>query len=315
MKKKLILFISIVLLSFLFTACSTQKTNEIKKPFLYEISKDGKVSYLFGTIHRGVDSREFHGSMWKYFDNADALATESDEKMPRDLQDAFAERLIRKNDQPKLSNVLNKDDFLTVKETLKNNEIVSKNLDNFSLEGIYFLLRKNKLLTNQSTLSNPEQEISRSKSQLDSQLRSKARAQGKEIIALDSIESTVSFFIGLEGKPAKEAIQNILGSNIESNAKTKSSTSNEVEVEVVKAYRESNEENINMLFSDLPSWVLKTRNEQWTQKMISLMEKFNSVFFAVGVGHIIVDAPYSLIRILEMNGYKIRRMKGADFKI
>lgn len=313
MKKKLILFISIVLLSFLFTACSTQKTNEIKKPFLYEISKDGKVSYLFGTIHRGVDSREFHGSMWKYFDNADALATESDEKMPRDLQDAFAERLIRKNDQPKLSNVLNKDDFLTVKETLKNNEIVSNNLDNFSLEGICFLLRKNKLLNNQATLSKTEQEISMSKSQLDSQLRSKAKAQAKEIIALDNIESAVSFLIGLEGKPAKEAIQNILRSNNDSNAKTKSSTSNEVDI--VKAYRESNEEYINMLFSDLPSWVLKTRNEQWTQMMISLMEKYTSVFFAVGVSHIVVDAPYSLIRILEMNGYKIRRMTDADFKI
>lgn len=53
--------------------------HEITRPFLWSLEKDGRTSYLLGTMHQGVDGeRDLPAIVWQKLDEAPAFAMETD---------------------------------------------------------------------------------------------------------------------------------------------------------------------------------------------------------------------------------------------
>src|SRR5690349_16614938 len=60
-------------------AAAAGETTQVVRPFLWTSEKGGKQSYLFGTIHTGVDARkELPKEVWDAFDKAPCFVMEAD---------------------------------------------------------------------------------------------------------------------------------------------------------------------------------------------------------------------------------------------
>jgi len=81
---------------------------------------------------------------------------------------------------------------------------------------------------------------------------------------------------------------------------------------LVDAYKSFNLASINDVlqsendFGNVESKVFDSRNENWAQKMPSIMAE-KSTLFAVGVGHLIGDK--GILQLLKKQGYKVKAVK------
>jgi uncharacterized protein YbaP (TraB family) len=82
---------------------------------------------------------------------------------------------------------------------------------------------------------------------------------------------------------------------------------------LVDAYKSFNLASINDVvrqsendFGNVESKVFDSRNENWAQKMPSIMSE-KSTLFAVGAGHLIGDK--GILNLLKKQGYKVKAVK------
>lgn len=280
----------------------------VKKPFLYEVSKGRFQAFLFGTIHRGVAAEDLPASVWKALEESDAFVSEVDfEKDSAKVEEATRERLFRTEDEPLLSEILDKDTYKLLVE-LMSKELSALHLQTalkrFSLMGATaFVYEKTprKVVVNKTyqTFGNAK----RLNSHMDRELSDKARAQGKVIQKLDDVnEEYIDCIIEVIYGPPSHVEKTLKRLLVEKDA-TDDFTKIE---EFVEAYRSGHEVYFQGIKENL-ACVTHVRNLAWSGKILSYMSTYKKPFIAVGIMHL-QHSEETLLDLLKQEGFAVRRV-------
>jgi uncharacterized protein YbaP (TraB family) len=141
---------------------------------------------------------------------------------------------------------------------------------------------------------------------IDMFIQQKAIGQSKPVFGLEYYSFQVEMLTTLLDMPLHEQYVKMIesfGNKAEGEKIVKS---------LVDAYKSFNLASINEVlqsendFGNVESKVFDSRNENWAQKMPSIMSE-KSTLFAVGVGHLIGDK--GLLNLLKKQGYKVKAVK------
>jgi uncharacterized protein YbaP (TraB family) len=141
---------------------------------------------------------------------------------------------------------------------------------------------------------------------IDMFIQQKAIGQSKPVFGLEYYSFQVEMLTTLLDMPLHEQYVKMIesfGNKAEGEKIVKS---------LVDAYKSFNLASINDVlqsendFGNVESKVFDSRNENWAQKMPSIMSE-KSTLFAVGVGHLIGDK--GILNLLKKQGYKVKAVK------
>ncbi|MCB0736119.1 MAG: TraB/GumN family protein [Bacteroidetes bacterium] len=266
---------------------------------LWQISGNGieKPSYLFGTIHLGVDISEFNEPLVSTLEKADVIATEVNTESVTNLgvmQFMF------------LPDSVSYKDYLTEMEYALVDSVCKLRLGvglalmqkikpmwlSISLSIDVKSLKDNDGLNNLSLIS------------LDQQLRDTAFALGKK---RDELESAQFQFQLLDSYPLQGQFKMLVES-----AKADASSPLTASLDTLTImYRTQNIDQMANAFAQIPDpfWqneVVNKRNVGMCQKLIELMQN-QSVFAAVGAGHL--GGQKGLVNLLKEKGFTLTPIK------
>lgn len=277
-------FIFTVFAFFLVCKIAAQaKTSKLENSLLWEISGKGlkKPSYLFGTIHM-ICSKDYFLSekTKKAFDKSEKLYLEINFTDPNEMsqmqQLAMGKEPLSKRLSPeqlaKLDSILKETTGMNVQQ-----------VDSFSLLTVLSLISIKSFGC--TDLKFYEMEFS-------------GLAKEKNI-TISGLETVKAQFEILENAYSNDEILKLL----------EESTTEET-IELVQAYKSENIEDMYSLTTDLKvtsektkKQILDGRNISWVKAMPELMNQ-NSVFFAVGAGHL--GGEYGVINLLRKEGYTVK---------
>ena len=141
---------------------------------------------------------------------------------------------------------------------------------------------------------------------MDIFIQQKAQGQNKPVIGLETYTFQVKLLTTLLDMPLHEQYIKMIESfeNKEEGEK--------IVKNLIDAYKSFNLASLGEAmkasdgFENMANRVLDSRNENWAQKMPSIMSE-KSTLFAVGAGHLIGDK--GLIQLLKKQGYKVKAVK------
>lgn len=283
---------------------------------LYKISGNGlkKTSYVIGTIHvikgsfldtipganRVIDEVEqVCGEIdTRYISNQDtALVLAQMLMLPAD---SAANKVLTEEELDKLCRVVN-----------ENYNIDLKNPQFASLLQFYPLMMM--LTVGQlSEMMKLQQAMAEGKATeapepiMDIYLQQKAQGMSKPVIGLESYTFQVKLLTSLFEMPIREQYLGM----IESFQKKEDGV--KIVQGIVDAYKTFNLDRISQTlkasdgFENVANRVFDSRNENWAQKMPSIMSE-KSTLFAVGAGHLVGDK--GILQLLKKQGYKVKAVK------
>jgi uncharacterized protein YbaP (TraB family) len=141
---------------------------------------------------------------------------------------------------------------------------------------------------------------------IDMFIQQKAIGQSKPVFGLEYYSFQVEMLTTLLDMPLHEQYVKMIesfGNKAEGEKIVKS---------LVDAYKSFNLDRLSEAlksetgFENIENKVFDSRNENWAQKMPSIMAE-KSTLFAVGVGHLIGDK--GLLQLLKKQGYKVKAVK------
>ncbi|AXB55755.1 TraB/GumN family protein [Flavobacterium fluviale] len=282
---KTIFRFAVLLFIFIFpSAISAQtKSPKLENSLLWEVSGKGlkKPSYLYGTIHM-ICSKDYFLSekTKKAFDVSDKLYLEINFTDPNEMsqmqQLAMGKEPLSKKLSPeqlaKLDSILKKSTGMGVQQ-----------VDSFSLLTVLSLISMKSFGC--ADLKFYEMEFSE-----------EAKKRNVSIYGLETVKSQFEI---LENAYSNDEILKLL----------EESTSEESE-QLVTAYKNENIDSMYALTTDekftsekTKKQILDNRNVNWVKAMPELMKQ-NSVFFAVGAGHL--GGELGVINLLRKEGYTVK---------
>ncbi|MHC0446622.1 TraB/GumN family protein [Flavobacterium sp. 3-218] len=259
------------------------KSSKLENSLLWEVSGKGiqKPSYLYGTIHMICSKDYFLSEKTKVaFDKSDKLFLEINFTDPNEMsqmqQLAMGKEPLSKKLTPeqlvKLDSILRKSAGMTVQQ-----------VDSFSLITVLSLISMKSFGC--TDLKFYEMEFS--------------DLAKKRNIPISGLEKVKSQFEILENAYPNDEMLQLL----------EESTSEET-TELLKQYKNEDIEALYAATTDVrftsertKKQILDNRNLNWVQQMPDLMKQ-NSVFFAVGAGHLGGD--YGVINLLRKEGYTVK---------
>ena len=293
----------------------TIAVQKLPTTFLYEVSKGGDRSFLFGTVHFGVAVSELPDSVLTAFENARLYVGEFDFRNATALSEFDGRRHAKD-----LRDVLSEKDLDLLIQRLqskypKADKEMLQTLVKFSTATDIYPLTQVDLSMVQAAAKPNSNVASESLQSLDVQLLDLAILRGKTVSFLDSprmagealqcIRYTDDKYLQqlrkfIEGKPSAVSTgdqqQKTLG----------------VMQETVNAYRSGSAARIRKagqnLTPKLHKCLLESRNEEWVKSLERSFDTFSNVFVAVGVLHLEDDRD-SLTRRLEKDGYTVKRVQ------
>jgi uncharacterized protein YbaP (TraB family) len=297
---KLLLLLPILFL----VSCVSDPKYRIEKPFLYQVSKDSKVGYLFGTMHSSVVIEDLPKSFWPYFDQADIFVSESSDQDAKDFQKELEQRYVRGEKDLYLAEKLKPELFSRVSVYLKKH--YSKEAEAILQEGSLFALYSVVMQSqdlNQVEVTYGEYVRLKGRFQLDRKLEQKAGDQSKVIDHLDSktYRDITKCLTSQDEKYIQEIDAVVSGRLERKNTLTD-------ELALARTYRSGNADAIRNLKIEIDECLLKDRNRLWIPKMISIFDAYEKPFFAVGVAHIEAKDG-SLYQLLTAQGFKVERVE------
>jgi len=282
---KTIFRFAVLLFIFIFPAAISAQTKspKLENSLLWEVSGKGlkKPSYLYGTIHM-ICSKDYFLSekTKKAFDVSDKLYLEINFTDPNEMsqmqQLAMGKEPLSKKLSPeqlaKLDSILKKSTGMGVQQ-----------VDSFSLLTVLSLISMKSFGC--AHLKFYEMEFS--------------EAAKKRNVSIYGLETVKSQFEILENAYSNDEILKLL----------EESTSEESE-QLVTAYKNENIDSMYALTTDekftsekTKKQILDNRNVNWVKAMPELMKQ-NSVFFAVGAGHL--GGELGVINLLRKEGYTVK---------
>ncbi|MEO7979244.1 TraB/GumN family protein [Flavobacterium sp.] len=262
---------------------SQTKSPKLENSLLWEVSGNGleKPSYLYGTIHSICAADYFLSEKTKKaFDQSEKFILEINFSDPIEMADA---QKMSMSSEP-LSKKLTPEELTRLDSVLqKTTGLKIQQLDNFSLAAVTSVI-------------------------------------GMKAFGCESLKSYESDFMDLAKKENKniEGLETVKGQmTMLANAYTDSELINMLgdlsEKETSKMVEDYKAENLMNLYSDVADekvmsakakkWVLDDRNKDWAKKIPEMMKK-ESLFVAVGVGHLAGES--GVINLLRKSGYTVK---------
>ena len=296
--------------------CAVMMSLASNAQVLYKISGNGlkKASYVIGTVHvmKGsfVDSipganrvlnevEQVCGELdMQYISNQDtALVLAQMLMLPAD---SAANKVLTEEELDKLCRVVN-----------ENYNIDLKNPQFASLLQFYPLMMM--LTVGQlSEMMKLQQAMAEGKATetpepiMDIYLQQKAQGMSKPVIGLESYTFQVKLLTSLFEMPIREQYLGMIESFQKKEGGVK------IVQGIVDAYKTFNLDRISQTlkasdgFENVANRVFDSRNENWAQKMPSIMSE-KSTLFAVGAGHLVGDK--GILQLLKKQGYKVKAVK------
>lgn len=266
-----------------YTISVQSQSPKLENSLLWEVSGKGlkKPSYLYGTVHMICSNDYFLSEKTKKaFHNSDRLFLEINFTDPAEMsqmqQLAMGKEPLSKKLSPeqlvKLDSILKKSTGMSVQQ-----------IDNFSLLTVLSLISMKSFGC--TDLKFYEMEFS-------------GLAKERNIAVL-GLETVTAQFEILENAYSNDEILKLLDEST-----TKETT------DLVDAYKAENIEAMYALSTDLKvtsektkKQILDNRNLNWVKVMPEIMNQ-NSIFFAVGAGHL--GGEYGVINLLRKEGYTLK---------
>lgn len=287
--KHLVLFFFLSLV-----ACTTPpKKDLLKKPLLFELTKDGKTHYILGTVHTPMDVEKMYPQLYARIKESTIFISEIDVKdfRAKTLEQIQEGQLYYENlQQGSLEKDLSPAAYnMTVDKLALSSEAASIN---FKPQRAYeLLLEKDKKTEIQkipeglAKLSEmfPSLVVEKKGKLFDVQLEDYARSQNKKLLALESPTDP------LLQKCSK--LDGIAG--IEKMAFEEKVNTTDQFYQVALAKRDS--------------CYLKERNLAWMAKIKSVLRTEEKAFIAVGAGHLGLG-DMTLLDLMKAEGYRINAL-------
>ena len=266
-----------------FTISAQSQSPKLENSLLWEVSGKGlkKPSYLYGTIHMICSSDYFLSEKAKKaFHNSDRLFLEINFTDPAEMSQM---QQLAMGKEP-LSKKLSAEQLVKLDSILKKSTGMSvQQIDNFSLLTVLSLISMKSFGC--TDLKFYEMEFS-------------GLAKEKKI-SISGLETVKTQFEILENAYSNDEILKLL----------EESTTEETD-ELVADYKTENINAMYALSTDLKftsektkKQILDSRNLNWVKAMPELMKQ-NSIFFAVGAGHL--GGEYGVINLLRKEGYTVK---------
>ncbi|MCL9803918.1 TraB/GumN family protein [Flavobacterium amniphilum] len=266
-----------------FGLTSNAQTKATENSLLWEISGNGltKPSYLFGTVH---------------------MICGKDYVLKPKVKDAFA-----KTSKLALEiNIADPNEMAAMQQYLMGTELLSKKLTSVQLTELEKILKTNigvgvkdvdsYSLTTLMSLLSVKSFGCQDLKVYEMELTAKAKEDKKGIIGLETIKAQMEFL----GKSYSDDQMMELFKHI-NEAETQKLVQNYVTENLQGMYEEIT--NKEVMDANAKKWMLDTRNANWVKIMPEMMKK-ESVFFAVGSGHLPGDE--GVINLLKQKGYTVK---------
>lgn len=296
-----------IFLGFLFVFISSCASDKylVRKPYLYEVTKENKKAYLFGTIHSGVIIEDLPEKFWPYFNSADIFVSEANlsSDITTKLPHLMAAKCFSTKTFDQARTYLQTADYDRIKKILLNANRISLSEGLISELTPYGVVVMLEFAGNEPTeVARGEYVRAQTKFILDDQLMKKSKAK-----VFDTLDKNLDKLVDCMAGTKEENLA-IINKYLNIASKKNGIV---LMQEMVSNYRTGNSSEIINTMSDGPKCLLEDRNEEWMFKIESVLENYERPFIAVGVGHIL-SPKKSLVELLNTQGYKVRRMSEID---
>ena len=259
-----------------------------KAQLLWRVTGNGleEPSYVFGTMHLGVDLSDFDDALAQSIQSCEALATEINTENAKPLKTLMMMRLPKKHRY---------EDFLSEKEYAFVDSVMQAKLG-YELAGFK---RFKPVFPAMMLMAGSIETNSSAQGGLDNQIRDTANALDLELLELESVDFQMKLITGI---PLEKQFALLLQT-------AKEDVEGEYDIEeVVRVYKSQNLDSLEVMFSggfgdffSLEDFLFK-RNENMTEKMVEIMES-RSVFVAIGAGHLV--GAKGMIALLRAKGFSV----------
>jgi uncharacterized protein YbaP (TraB family) len=290
---------ALLLSCFMATACGSL----IKKPFLYEIEKDNRKSYVLGSLHVGFSPEDFPSFVLKKYEASNALVLEYLPEWMSFDQDEYVRKLgeviaDNKRKDSKISSKLPQATYEKVRQVFETKKYIPEFYDYLSLETVYSSMQVAVKPNNFYFVTNNFYSYGIRFKKMDLEFGQLAKKNNKPIFALDNQEILRPI---CSDKFYAEAIEGLFRS------KAKYVNFDET----LDAYAAGNGAQLQYALGRVTEasqqCLLDERNEHWV-KTLKNLELFNSPLFIV-VGALHVVGENNILDQLKKEGYAVRRIE------
>jgi len=283
----------LLILSFTFSVSSVLADNG--KPDLWSFEKDGKLSYLFGSIHLGLeDMYPLSDAVNKAYNSVDALTVEFDFK-PEDQVKMLP--LITQYGVDRTSQ-------LEQRLSPKTRAVYQKACKEQQLPCEQFAPLKPWLASLQIAIMNVKKLGYKAELGIDQHFMSMAHAENKPVISLESMDSQIQMLVGLT-----EAQQELML------VQTLEETGDFLK-ELLTAWKTGDDSTMSkLLTSDMDNpdaqlmhkAIFDDRNVAMANGVMTQIEQGKTLLVVVGAGHIIGEN--GIVELLKKNGYRVKQVQ------
>jgi uncharacterized protein YbaP (TraB family) len=257
----------------------------IDKPFFYELSYQGKKSYVLGTMHIGVPASSFHPSVLEKFFRSEVFLGEIDLQKTslNDVKNILEAKIKNRGYNP---HALTND--VRAKLSLLDDEQV-KNFEKIGMRRDIALLYGQDLIANYVNLWPALAWDGNDKVSMDIELQVMAKKLNKPTIPLEDVH--------IRQSAGHKPVHLTVGQYLKSNAQIEASISRLEKI--IYAYVNRDADYFKKSISDSTI----RRNQIWIPTLMESLKE-GDAFIAVGVKHLLGDG--GLLNLLNQEGVEIR---------
>ncbi len=261
--------------------------------FLWEVEKDGKKAYLFGSIHMAKNLYPFAEVTEKAFESSDVLGVEADITDMKATME-LAPLLSYTEEGDTVFNHLSEEGKEKVNKIFTELNLNPKLFEKFRVWVLGSNLMSLQLMGSEYAAT----------SGVDVYFLNKAKKEGKEIVELEGTKFQIELINAFSDKEQEDTFISNLG--------TKEETVKEMD-KLYERYLSGDEEKvIEYLFSEkmnqgVENKLLAKRNIGMADKIKEYLKTDKTYFVVVGLAHYLGDD--SVIKLLTDDGYTVKRLK------
>lgn len=306
--KRIISIMTVIVLSVCFlSACVDEKPEEKSGMLFWEVSdKKGNKIYLLGSIHVGDASiYPLNEIVMDYYNKSDSLAVEADiESALNDTQVQI--KLIQQymyTDGTTIDNHIDPQLF----QDAKNYLIAKGSYDDMFLylKPMFWADLIGSLTTENSSLS--------SEKGVDLYFIKEAKASGKELLEIESIEMQAKMLGGLKDEIQELYLSDVLATMDSAEQSTKElfdlwKTGDHKKLEKYvfdDAYPDDAPDEVKKLYDEYMKILYEDRNKGMVDKAVEYIKSGKTVFIVVGAAHMVGES--GLVNQLAEKGYSVKK--------
>jgi hypothetical protein len=287
--------------------------NRVTSPFIWKVEKDGKASYLFGTIHVGIPIGKLPWNVLMKLKSVKTVVAEADPALVSGSdqgEDSPIQKLLRQKQSDlllpegkNLSDLISKESFDIF---LKDTRLPEEFAENLSPYGAKFFYDFMSLAISLNVV--PE-------GNLDSDIIKIARDRGQQVEFLEGSEEVDRFMadaLGFDEKLAKSYKPKDVENFLLNEAKASRQQVLRGLFSMIIAYKTGSISNIERQAEryldqvpNLRGKLIDERNKAWMKNLSPVLANGNA-FVAVGVMHFPGES--GIVSLLKKDGYKVERL-------